>query len=103
VDYASQTVTIEHADKLPSAIGRLLPTFAQSHEYCRAGWRNVFRFARSDYQFFAGMSNLFKRLYSSILDGTEPPIPYAEIIRVSRIMDEIFRQVESPINRRGAE
>ena len=37
--------------------------------------------------------------YDSILNGTQVPIPYREIILTSYIMDEIFAQV-SPLNRR---
>lgn len=100
VDYVSRTVVIEHGDKLPSAIGRLLPPFAQSCEFFRAGSKNVLRFVRADFHYFAGMGNLFRLFYRSILDGTDPPIPYGEILRVTRIMDDIFGQVATGAVRR---
>jgi predicted dehydrogenase len=93
VDYVLRTVTFDRADRLPSAIGRLLPTFGQSWEYFKGGGRNIFRFLRSDYQFFAGMKNLFIRFYDSIRKDTDPPISYEETLRITRIMDRIFDQI----------
>ncbi len=94
LDYVARTIALDQAEKYPSAIGRLLPAFASSKEYFREGVRNVFRFARSDFQFFAGMQELFRRFYRSILEDTPPPIPYAEIIRIGAVMDEVISQVE---------
>jgi len=45
------------------------------------------------FSFFAGMSRLLSVFYESILRDTPVPIPYAEILRVSQIMDEISAQV----------
>jgi predicted dehydrogenase len=52
--------------------------------------RNLGRFLRADLQFFAGMNRLFTRFYEAIGEGGEPPIPYAEIRRVTALMDQIF-------------
>jgi len=38
------------------------------------------------------MSRLLTLFYESVLHDTPLPIPYAEILRVSRIMDEISAQ-----------
>jgi predicted dehydrogenase len=93
LDYAVRTLTIDQGEKLPSAIGRLLPTFAQSRQYMRAGFKNVFRFMKADYQFFAGMKALFEKFYDSIIEDTDPPIAYDEILRVTAWMDEIYAQL----------
>ena len=93
VDYVLRTLTFDRADHLPSAIGRLLPTFGQSWEYFKGGGRNVIRFIKSDFQFFAGMKNLFIRFYDSIQNDTDPPISYDETLRVTAIMDRIFDQI----------
>jgi predicted dehydrogenase len=52
--------------------------------------RNALRFARSDLHYFAGMNRLFRLFYQAIRAGGEPPIPYAEIRRVTALMDDIF-------------
>jgi predicted dehydrogenase len=93
LDFATKTLTIDQGEKLPSAIGRLLPAFVQSKEYAREGFKNVFRFARADFQFFAGMKGLFERFYRSIREDTDPPIAYDEILRMTAWMDEIYAQL----------
>ncbi len=93
-DFVARTVVLEQEPTLPSAIGRLLPAFRMGRQYRREGWRNVRRFARSDFHFFAGMHNLIARFYDSILHDTAPPISHRDIRRIGWIMDEIFRQLE---------
>ncbi len=93
VDYVSRTVTLDPEAKLPSAIGRLVPAFAQGLQYLREGGKNLGRFARSDFHYFSGMNRLFAMFYESIVSGGPPPIPYRDILRIAAMMDEIFRQV----------
>jgi predicted dehydrogenase len=57
--------------------------------------RNLGRLLRADLHFFAGMNRLFTRFYRAILEGGAPPIPYAEIRRVTALMDQIFRSCRS--------
>jgi predicted dehydrogenase len=100
VDYVARTVTLDAAPRLPSAIGRLLPAFDQARQYGRAGMKNVRRFLKFDFHYFSGLHRLIAMFYDSIEQGTEPPIPYSDILRISRMMDEIFRQVdqEAPVS-----
>jgi predicted dehydrogenase len=91
-DFAARTVTLETSAKLPSAIGRLIPAFEMAKQYAQAGTRNAARFAKSEFHFFSGLNYLFRHYYKAILDGTPPPIPYKDILRVSKWMDDIFAQ-----------
>jgi predicted dehydrogenase len=93
VDQSAGSMTLESRSRLPSAIGRLTPPFGQAMQYLRAGFRNLARFARNDFHYFAGMNRLFELFYRCILDDGTPPIPYRDILRVSAWMDEIWRQV----------
>jgi predicted dehydrogenase len=93
VDYLARTVTLPGSSSLPAAIGRLLPAFNQAWQYFREGGRNAARFARSDFHFFSGLHRLLALYYASILDNGPPPISYRDMLRVSAMMDEIFRQV----------
>ncbi|SRR6266403_1199374 len=98
VNYVTRTVTLDPDPKLPSAIGRILPAFGQAWEYFREGSRNVLRFARSEYSFFAGMNYLISAFYASIQKDEPLPIPYGEMLRVAETMDQIFAQMaETPI------
>jgi predicted dehydrogenase len=91
-DYTARVIVFDPGENLPSAIGRLLPAFSAARQYARGGFQNVTRFLRSDFQFFAGMNELFRRFYASILEDGEPPIPYQRITRVTGWMDRIFAQ-----------
>jgi hypothetical protein len=92
-DFWMRTVTLDAYAKLPSAIGRVTPAFDQALEFLREGGKNVARFARSDFHFFSGLNLLIRRFYESITDGTPLPIAYRDILRVTAMMDEVFRQV----------
>jgi predicted dehydrogenase len=93
VHLGTSTVTFEPVARLPSAFGRLTPAFSQGRQYLREARRNLGRFARNDFHFFAGLNRLFGRFYGAILEDGPPPIPYRDILRVSAWMDEIWRQV----------
>jgi predicted dehydrogenase len=93
VHLGTSTVTFEPVARLPSAFGRLTPGFGLGLQYFRAAGRNVARFARNDFHYFAGLNRLFDRFYRAILEDGPPPIPYRDILRVSAWMDEIWRQV----------
>ncbi|HTG31004.1 MAG TPA: Gfo/Idh/MocA family oxidoreductase [Methylomirabilota bacterium] len=70
-----------------------IPPLRNAREHFRNASRNVINFARRRlYQDF-GMKELIERFYNSIRLGSEPPIPYREIILTARVMDEIFAQI----------
>jgi predicted dehydrogenase len=93
VDIASRTLTCEPSSSLPGAFGRLAPPFQKSWRYFREGTRNVRRFRKSDFHFFAGMGWLMSAFYDSIRDDAPLPIAYSEMLRVSRMMDAVFAQL----------
>lgn len=94
-DFVARTVVLESPPRIPSAIGRLLPAFSGAGQLTREGLRNLRRFARSDFQFFAGLKELFSRFYRCIQDGTPPPIAHRDILRASWLLDEIFSQARA--------
>jgi hypothetical protein len=93
IDYTFRSMSVEGNQTFPSALGRLLPPFKSTWQSLRNATHNVREFTGSRFQFFAGMNRLLTLFYESILHDTPVPIPYAEILRVSRIMDEITAQV----------
>jgi hypothetical protein len=56
------------------------------------------KFLKADFQTGYSMKVLIRSFYRSITDGLPLPIPYKEILRTSRIMDEIFSQLSSAQN-----
>jgi predicted dehydrogenase len=98
MDLVSGCMTSSSKPALPGAVGRLSCAFGQARQYFFQGARNVARFARSEYQYFAGLNFLFSAFYNSIIHDAPVPIPYSEILRVSACMDEIFDQLRrSPV------
>jgi len=93
VDFNNRTCTLDSTPTLPSAIGRLVPAFENAGAFAREGFKNLGLFGKSKFHFFAGLGELFARFYRSIQDGTAPPIPHRDILRVAWMLDEIFRGV----------
>jgi predicted dehydrogenase len=93
IDFALRSMSVEKKQSVPGAVGRLLPSFESVWQSLRQATRNAREFAGSQFQFFAGMNRLLSLFYESIQHDTPVPIPYAEILRVSQIMDEISAQV----------
>jgi hypothetical protein len=91
-DFVSRTVTLDREAKLPSAIGRVAIGYAQTLEQLRAATRNATRFARSEFQFFAGLERLMALYYRSIEQDTPPPIAHRDILRLSSWIDEVIAQ-----------
>ncbi len=96
LDFSNRTVVLAATQKYPSALGRLVPAFQMAGRYLSAGRKNITGFRRHEFQYFAGMSTLLERFYEGIRTGGEPPIPYAEILRVVDVMDRVIEQVYPP-------
>lgn len=90
VDFDAQTVVLHRNPRLPGAFGRLETPWRAWRQAARNLRRNVGRFVRSDLHYFAGMRGLIGAFYGAIQSGGPPPIAYAEMRRVTRIMDAIF-------------
>jgi predicted dehydrogenase len=93
VDFAARTVVLERKQTFPSAVGRLAPPFLSAKDYMGQGLKNLNRFSHARFHYFDGMRQLLTEFYLSIERNSDPPIAYSEILRVSAMMDEIFRQV----------
>jgi predicted dehydrogenase len=94
VDLVNQIVTQASASRLPGPIGRLANAFDQTRQFGRQSFRNLVRFARSDFQPLPGLAFLTSEFYRCIEDGASLPISYAQILRVSTMMDQIVEQLQ---------
>ena len=56
---------------------------------------NIKLFMANDFHMDSSLKYLIESFYRSIREDTPVPIPYREILLTSRIMDEIFRQLET--------
>jgi predicted dehydrogenase len=93
VDFDNSTITLHRAPALPGVLGRLSAPFSRGWQHFSEGGRNILRFAKSDYHFFSGFNYLVSSFYDSILRDSDVPIPYSEILRTTRLVDEVVQQV----------
>jgi predicted dehydrogenase len=92
VDLDGQVIRRWSAPSLPGAFAKLSVPHGQWREGARNLRRNLWRFLKCEIHYFAGMRRLFELFYESILTGGAPPIPYDEMLRVTRLMDRIFAE-----------
>ncbi len=79
--------------RLKSYAEKFLPPITGASQLLGNVTKNVRTFLANDFHFKAGMKYLIESFYRSVTLGTPVPIPYREILRTARIMDEIFEQV----------
>ena len=91
VDLDAQSVVRIAPPALPGAFGKIDAPWRRKLEAGRAFRRNVWRFLRSDIHYFAGMRTLFERFQDAVRNpGAQWPVSGEEMLRVTRLMDEIF-------------
>jgi predicted dehydrogenase len=77
-----------------SYLNFMVPPGRAAQQYARNMWTNVAAFLKADFHMDTGMKNLIEAFYQAIQTGSQPPIPYREILLTAAIMDEIFRQID---------
>jgi predicted dehydrogenase len=94
MDEDNQTVVTLRGSRYKSYAEKFIPPLIMAREYKRCFWRNLGCFLGRDFHMKAGMKCLIEGFYRSIAMGGTPPISNREILLVSRIMEDIFRQTE---------
>jgi predicted dehydrogenase len=92
--------------KYKSYADKFIPPVQLARQHLKCAFTNMRLFLARDFHMESGMKYLIEAFYSSIRQGTPPPIPYREIILTSRIMDTIFARInaayeESELDPRG--
>jgi predicted dehydrogenase len=102
VDNVHHTVIRHRQRGYKSYVNYVVPPIHAAGEYLRSARRNVGRFLRGDFHDDAGLKTLVEAFYRSVRDEGPLPISHAEILRTSRIMDEIFAQLANQRLPRGS-
>jgi predicted dehydrogenase len=92
-DYNHQTL-IRIPRHYTSYLNQFIPPFTEGRQYIAGGVNNIRKFLKRDFHSEAGIYNLISSFYRSIREDSPLPIPYPDILLTSRIMEEIFRQIE---------
>ena len=94
LDFLAGTLTMQSKSSLPGALGRVATTFDHSWQHLRAGSQNVLRFAKSEFHQMAGLRTLIESFHACIENDSAPPIAYNEILRVCRLTERVFSQID---------
>jgi predicted dehydrogenase len=97
-DEQQQTVIKLRGRNYKSYLEQFLPPWNYAKQYVGNSVGNMHRFMKADFHAGSGMRRLIQAFYQSIANDGPAPIPYDEILRTSRIMDEIFSQLLSSRN-----
>jgi len=92
------TVIKVKGSRYKSYLEQFVPPWDYAKQYIGNSLGNMTKFLKADFQTGYSMKVLIRSFYRSITDGLPLPIPYKEILRTSRIMDEIFSQLSSAQN-----
>lgn len=103
MDERQQTLIKVKGSPYKSYLEQFLPPWSYAKQYAMNSLSNMKKFLKADFQEGYGMKFLVQSFYRSISDGAPLPIPYSEIRRTARIMDEIFSQLRSGAGRPAGE
>ncbi len=93
LDNTYRTVLRLRASRQKSYLRYFFAPFAHAREHARNSFQNMRQFTHNDFHMDYGMRKLMELFYQGIVENTPDPIPTAEILRTSRIMDAIFAQM----------
>jgi hypothetical protein len=95
VDLANHIFKYTQTSDLPGPIARVANAVIPGKNLIKEGIVNIKNMMTGNDRFFAGMGNLFNKLYTNIKTGRkQPPVPYSVVLNVSAVMDEISKQCQ---------
>ncbi|MGH9431791.1 MAG: Gfo/Idh/MocA family protein [Terriglobia bacterium] len=93
LDQDEETLIELRGSRYKSYLEKFLPPCVYGKQYLGNLRRNLGAFLRNDFHMKSGMKYLIESFYQCIVEGSEVPIPYREILLTARIMDSIFYQL----------
>jgi predicted dehydrogenase len=95
LDDDQQTVIKLPGSRRKSYLEQFISPWDLAKQYISGSLGNVGKFIRADFQAGYRYKVLIQTFYRSITEDSPLPMPYTEILRTSRIMEEIFSQLNS--------
>lgn len=96
LDQEQETLLRLPGERYKSYAEKFIPPVLLARELLANVKTNMRLFLDRDFHPKAGMKCLIEKFYNSITTaGSQPPIPYREIILTARIMDKIFSQLSA--------
>ena len=97
LDQDRETVIKLSGSRLKSYAEKFLPPISLATQQIANVGANLRTFLSNDFHMKSGMKYLIESFYRSIEANMPAPIPYREILLTSRIMDNIFEQLDKKI------
>jgi len=94
LDQDHETLIRLPGKRLPSYAEKFISPVGIAGQELRNVAGNLRTFLRSDFHMKSGMKYLIEAFYRSIVENTPGPIRYEEILLTTRIMDQIFAQLD---------
>jgi predicted dehydrogenase len=94
LDQDNETLIRLKGKRFKSYAEHFLSPLGLARQYAGNSYRNIRTFLANDFHMKSGLKYLVEAFYSSITNGNPPPIPYREIVLTTRLMDDIFAQVQ---------
>jgi predicted dehydrogenase len=95
LDQDSEVLVKLRGERYKSYLEQFVSPLVFAKQYAANAKWNIRKFLARDFHPKSGMKHLIESFYRAIQEGGVPPIPYPEILRVSRIMDSIFDQIKA--------
>jgi predicted dehydrogenase len=99
LDQDHETVIALRGRRYTSYVDKFVPPVNIARQYMANVVTNARTFLARDFHMKSGMKYLIEAFYRSIVDDGPVPISYGEILRVARIMDAIFKQLDEQRDR----
>ncbi|MGI9423655.1 MAG: Gfo/Idh/MocA family protein [Hyphomicrobiaceae bacterium] len=95
----ANTLIIDSPQRVPGMLGNILGIRHASKQLGRQFRRRLRRFVFGGETFFTDLQEMFRAFYASIENNGSPPVPYSQILRAARIMDEMVNQIGRPVGK----
>lgn len=96
LDNTNRTVLRVWPSPYKSYMRYFFASWTDAREQLRNSFRNMKLFAGNDFHMDYGMRRLMRLFYAAVREGKPDPILPEEILRTSRIMESIFKQMPKP-------
>ena len=101
-DYRHQTIIKVPKKGFKSYADQFIPPFLDAKQYFANGYNNIRKFLRKEFHAESGIYFLLNEFYQALKNDSPLPIPYRDILLTSRIMDEIFNQIDTKTSDKSA-
>ena len=103
MDQDHETLIRLRGERHKSYLEKFVPPVNFARQYMSNLSINLRSFLANDFHMKSGMKFLIESFYRSIQENAPPPIPYREILLTTRIMDDIFAQLDAQHQPSGPE